>query len=474
RVMFLPLKRIEQVNEEAVAGSSSMRERHIEDVVYSSVRQRHRTAAAECSLTLKIRALKSQVSKLRAKVKHLQRQKVSKGKKELTKKELMMKELQHLLPAKVYAFVSTQLQMSQRKCHGYTWTTEDKAFFLSLWHASPKCYRLLCKVFSMPSVCTLQKTCQAVDFKTGFNTNILSTMRKAMETTKPIDKLCAIVTDEMSLKEAVHYNEAADRVEGFEDFGKGQRTPYVANYASGFMSMLFDGIRELRKAGMECLVFICDQAAGNRAMLTRLGVAKEQPFFSVDGIRVFCLWDPPHLIKNIRNNWRRHGFVLDGNEITWDILEDLYAYDSHQEIRLCCRLTKKHVHLPPFASMRVRLATQVLSHSVAVGIKTLTDIKGLTGQHQQNYLAAARFCENFNGLFDCFNSKQLKDSHKLKCAISDASAHFPFFDKCLEWLPRLKLVGANSNKKQIPCVEGWQHNILCLKMRWSDLRQRHQ
>ncbi|RXN38322.1 Transposable element P transposase [Labeo rohita] len=223
--------------------------------------------------------------------------------------------------------------MSQRKCQGYRWTTQDKAFFLSLWHASPKCYRLLCKVFSMPSVRTLQKTCQAVDFKTGFNTNILSTMRKAMETTKPIDKLCAIVTDEMSLKEAVHYNEAADRVERFEDFGKGQRTPYVANYASGFMvrglftkwkqlfgycftsgpiphvrlqSMLFNGIRELRKAGMECLVFICDQAAGNRAMLTRLGVTKEQPFFSVDGIRVFCLWDPPHLIRH-QDNGRRHG-----------------------------------------------------------------------------------------------------------------------------------------------------------------------
>ncbi len=124
--------------------------------------------------------------------------------------------------------------------------------------------------------------------------------------------------------------------------------------------------------------------------------------------------------------------------------------------------------------MRVRFATQVLSHSVAVGIKTLADIKGLTGQRQRNFLAAARFCENFSGLFDCFNSKLLKDTHKLKCAISDASAHFPFFDNCLEWLPRLKLVGANSSKKQIPCVEGWQHNILCLKMLWSDLSQRHQ
>ncbi len=415
--------------------------------------------------------------------------------------KIIFLSVQRLLPAKAYAFVSIQLRMSQRMCQGYRWTTQDKAFFLSLWHASPKCYRLLCKIFSMPSIRTLQKIFQDVDFKTGFNSNVLSTMRKAMETTKPIDKLCAIITDEMSLKEAVHYNEAADRVEGFEDFGKGQRTPYVANYTSALMvrglftkwkqlfgycftsgpiphvrlqSMLLDGIRELRKAGMECLVFICDQGSGNRAMLTRLGVTKEQPFFSVDGIRVFCLWDPPHLIKNIRNNWLHHGFALDGDEITWGILEDLYAYDSRQEIRLCCRLTKKHVHLPPFASMRVRFTTQVLSHSVAVGIKTLADIKGLTGQHQQNFLAAARFCENFNGLFDCFNSKQLKDSHKLKCAISDASAHFPFFDNCLEWLPHLKLVGANSSKKQIPCVEGWQHNILCLKMLWSDLRQRHQ
>lgn len=488
-----------QCTEEAVAGPSTMEEGDIEDVSVapSSVQRHVRTAAVrEHSLTMKIRDLKNQVSKLRSKVKQLRQTKVSRA----GDKERVMKELQRLLPAKAFAFVRTQLRMSQRKCQGYRWTTQDKAFFLSLWHASPKCYRLLCRVFSMPSVRTLQKAIQAVDFKTGFNNTVLATMKKAMETTKPIDKLCAIITDEMSLKEALHYDEAADRVEGFEDFGRGQRTPYVANYASAFMvrglftkwkqlfgycftsgpiphtrlhSMLVDGIRELRKAGMECLVFICDQGAGNRAMLTRLGVTKEQPFFSVDGIRVFCLWDPPHLIKNIRNNWRHRGFTLDGDEITWGILEDLYTYDSRQEIRLCCRLTKKHVHLPPFASMRVRFATQVLSHSVAVGIKTLADIKGLTGQRQQNYLAAARFCENFNGLFDCFNSKLLKDSQKLKCAISDASSHFAFLDKCMEWLPRLRLVGGKCNKKQIPCVEGWQHNIVCLKMLWSDLRQRH-
>jgi len=50
-----------------------------------------------------------------------------------------------------------------------------------------------------------------------------------------MDKVCAIITDDMSLKQAVPYNESADRIEGFEDFGRGQRTPHVANYASAFM-----------------------------------------------------------------------------------------------------------------------------------------------------------------------------------------------------------------------------------------------
>ncbi|XP_033502419.2 uncharacterized protein LOC117269502 [Epinephelus lanceolatus] len=448
------------------------------------------------SMKAQIRRLNSQVCRLKSQVKDLKQKKSSKA----VAKGLLMKELQRVLPAKSFAFVYTQIRMCERKAPGFRWSTKDKAFFLSLLHTSPKCYRLLCKVFSMPSVRTLKKVMKSVDFKPGFNRSVLTTMQKAMENTKPMDKVCAIITDKMSIKEAVHYNESADKVEGFEDLGKGQRSPYVANYASAFMvkglfkewkqlfgycfssgpiphdrlqSLLFEGIRELRSAGMECLVFICDQGAGNRAMLTRLGVTKDQPYFDVDGIRIFCMWDPPHLIKNIRNNWRNHGFQLDGNEITWAILEDLYAYDSKQEIRLCCRLTKKHVYLPPFASMHVRFATQVLSHSVAVGIKTLSEVKRLTGKLQQNYIAAAKFCESFNGLFDCFNSKQLKDSHKLKSGLSEVSAHFPFLDSCMEWLPRLRLLDA-STTKQVPCVEGWQHNILCLKMLWCDLRERHQ
>lgn len=187
---------------------------------------------------------------------------------------------------------------------------------------------------------------------------------------------------------------------------------------------------------------------GNRSMLAHVGVTKEKPYFEVDAVRLFCLWDPPHL-------WVHTGW--------W------YIYDSKQDIRLCCRLTTKHVHLPPFASMRVRFATQVLSHSIAVDIKTLAQIKLLTDQVQRNFMAATKFCENFDGIFNCFNSKQLKDSHKLKSAISDGSTHFPILWKVYGVAPPPEACKRSPLNQADPMCRGVvaQHCVLENDLVWS-------
>ena len=49
------------------------------------------------------------------------------------------------------------------------------------------------------------------------------------------EKCCAIVIDEMSLKESLVYNASMDCVEGFEDHGVSGKTCYVANHACVFM-----------------------------------------------------------------------------------------------------------------------------------------------------------------------------------------------------------------------------------------------
>ena len=48
-------------------------------------------------------------------------------------------------------------------------------------------------------------------------------------------KLCAIVFDEISLKESVHYDVKNDELEGLEHFGHLGRSKYVANHALVFI-----------------------------------------------------------------------------------------------------------------------------------------------------------------------------------------------------------------------------------------------
>ena len=48
-------------------------------------------------------------------------------------------------------------------------------------------------------------------------------------------KVCAVVLDEMTIKEGLSYNPRRDEVEGNEDFGYFGRTAFIANHAIVFL-----------------------------------------------------------------------------------------------------------------------------------------------------------------------------------------------------------------------------------------------
>ena len=62
---------------------------------------------------------------------------------------------------------------------------------------------------------------------------------------------------------------------------------------------------------------------------------------------------------------------IEGKHAQWKHFEMFYDIDSQNSIRMAPKITKKHVSLPPFTNMRVRLATQVFSHTVAAGRQLL-------------------------------------------------------------------------------------------------------
>lgn len=134
------------------------------------------------------------------------------------------------------------------------------------------------------------------------------------------------------------------------------------------------------------------------ATLDTADTRDEAHCITVDGQTIPVIFDVPHLIKSVRNNLKKHGltvsFVLyfamtismtekldwltlhmsyvcftqiGPKKIEWGHFDRFYRLDKQNAVRMAPKITERHVTLPPFMNMRVRLATQVFSHTVAAG-----------------------------------------------------------------------------------------------------------
>jgi hypothetical protein len=56
-------------------------------------------------------------------------------------------------------------------------------------------------------------------------------------------------------------------------------------------------IEELQGIGFKPIATICDQGSTNRNAISDLIKSSNEPFFSVNGQKIYALYDPPHLLK---------------------------------------------------------------------------------------------------------------------------------------------------------------------------------
>jgi len=80
-------------------------------------------------------------------------------------------------------------------------------------------------------------------------------------------------------------------------------------------------------------------------------------------------------------------------------LDIFYNYDDKCNLRMAPKLTYFHIHPSPFDKMKVRLAAQVFSASVAAGMSTALNC-GLLPVDAQSTI---HFINNLDMLFDIFN-----------------------------------------------------------------------
>ena len=152
-------------------------------------------------------------------------------------------------------------------------------------------------------------------------------------------------------------------------------------------------ITKLENIGLNVRAIVCDQGTNNRNFLETLeNVTIQNPYCIHNDKKVYVFYDPSHLLKNVRNNLKKGNLLYDNEVIRLQYITDVYNMDKTMSIRMAPKLTGRHIELSPFSNMRVNLAAQVLSHSVAAGMNTLTTLKIFPPDAS----AITEFVETFN------------------------------------------------------------------------------
>ena len=131
---------------------------------------------------------------------------------------------------------------------------------------------------------------------------------------------------------------------------------------------------------------------------------------------------------------------MDGVCVSWQHVDDFFQMAPK------LTATEKDISLPPFSALRMRYATQVLSHLVAAGLSVLMQLQVLPEEAS----VTASFIEHFDQLFNAFNSGNLKSKQVMGQGISEKSGHSEFLQETLAWIETVQ----SSSTHALPCLSG--------------------
>ena len=127
---------------------------------------------------------------------------------------------------------------------------------------------------------------------------------------------------------------------------------------------------------------------------------------------IFFFADSPHLIKTARNclynsgSGSRSRFMWnDGQHLLFQHIANLYYSDQEFGLHVLPKLTLDHIMLTSYSKMKVKLATQVLSRSVAIALRE---------SDNEEVCGTAMFCQMLNDFFDCTNVRSTTEYNRKK------------------------------------------------------------
>jgi hypothetical protein len=140
----------------------------------------------------------------------------------------------------------------------------------------------------------------------------------------------------------------------------------------------------------------------------------------------------------------------------------MYSHLKNKNLRICPKLTDKHIHPTNFQKMKVKLASQVFSHTVSASMELYVESNWLP----RSALGTALFFQMINNLFDLFNSSHLQHANPYKRAYNNDKTQVTLLDNCVNTFKNLRMrtvSGDTDVTKLNKCFKGLLQSIEALK-----------
>jgi len=229
-------------------------------------------------------------------------------------------------------------------------------------------------------------------------------------------------------------------------------------------------IDKVEGIGSTVIVVMSDMGSNFQSPATHLGVTPEKPWFIHNGKKYFLMFDPPHLIKCVRNNLMNYKFQFDEYTAQWQDIVEFFNKDKKLPIRAAPKITEKHIRPNNFCKMKVKYATQILSHTVAASLCMYVSVGGLP----PSAAGTAEFIFKFDSIFDCLNISTINSPKALKPAMTTTSSHQSYLEQAINFIKELQVFDGNKEVTgRIKCLKGWLITIKAVLLIWNLLHQNH-
>jgi len=378
-----------------------------------------------------------------------------------------------------------------RACH---YTDEEKTIAFTIFYTCGRNGYLNLKNMGMllPSVSTIRRWIGKLKVSPGINEGLFKCLASVMSTMNSFEKDAVLMIDEMHIKKCLLYNRQKDQLQGITDHGRNRRDLKMATQASVFMIRglntswyfpicfgfaesntttadlqltMFEIIDKLHSIGIKIRVIVTDMGFNNQALAKWLGVTIENPFFYRDGKIIYFVFDSPHLIKLVRNHFRKTGFNIKEKKIRWYHVQRLYDLDTKDKgARLAPKIGKYHIDLSDLTKQKVKLATQIFSRTVSAALHTLVATK----QVRHTFLDTAEFIEQMDTLFDTLNISCKEDFVKPWKSAENVKGILNTLYDMETWVSCWKIPG----DQPLPdCVGGLRQTLNGVAMLITDLKE---